>query len=87
MRRSFYVFRKRAQLSRAPHLLIYSLPADNPRVSVIVPKKVAKLATQRNSLRRALLDHLLPLAVARKQDLVVFLKSAAPLEAYLSELN
>ncbi len=95
MRTEFFSWRKHAKITHSPHLLLYTAPAtpatsaktDRGRVSVVIPKKVNKLATGRNALRRVILDTLLPLTVSAKMDAVLFIKSASPIETLLSELS
>ena len=86
MRSGFYAWRKVATLTHSQHFLIYSHPAPSPRVAFIISSKKIKLATQRNVLRRTVLDALLPLARASSRDLVLFLKSKAPTKVLISEL-
>ena len=68
-------FRSRANKLITPHLILYSMRTTTPsRLSVTVPKKVSKLATMRNSLKRLTYDTLWTQIKDQKIDMVVVFK-------------
>jgi len=91
MRTEFFTFRKRAQIAHSLHLLLYYAVAPQAKLTgrsgVVIPKKVSKLATSRNTLRRQLIDAMFPLAKSNNIDLILFVKSMAPVDVLFSELN
>ena len=75
LRTSFLSFRARANKTASPHLLVYILPSPHSsRLAVTVPKKVSKLATLRNTLKRLAYDTLWSQIKEQKIDVVVVFK-------------
>ncbi|EKD79992.1 MAG: hypothetical protein ACD_40C00224G0002 [uncultured bacterium] len=77
LRTEFTRFRARAKRQTTPHfqaLYNITLPECDSRLSVIVPKKLSKLATTRNWLKRLTYDILYPLIHDHKLDCVVLFK-------------
>lgn len=59
LRSEFVAFRTRAKRIVTPHTTMYVLPSSShPRMGVVVPKKLSKLATTRNWLKRLTYDTL-----------------------------
>jgi len=58
------------------------------RATIVVGKKVSKLATKRNQIKRQLYSFLSLLKIWKKQqDIVVVVQRLAKLETYLSEIQ
>lgn len=75
LRTQFLAFRRSAKRRTTPLCTIYFLPGTGQsRLSVIVPKKVNKLATARNWLRRLTYTYLWPQTKDKNLDLVVVYK-------------
>ena len=77
LRTNFSTFRSLAKQSTAPHLRLLSASTPSTsgaRLAVIVPKKLSKLATTRNWLKRLTYDTLWPLIHDRQLDCVVIYK-------------
>lgn len=74
LRTEFLEFRRRANKTLSPHTTCYSLPAASPRLAVIIPKKLSKLATTRNWLKRLTFDTLWPILQEETLDLIVVFK-------------
>lgn len=77
LRTEFLTFRETARQFATPHLRILwntTYPVRDSRLSVIVPKKVSKLATTRNYLKRLTYDTLYPLIQDQKLNCVVVYK-------------
>lgn len=78
LRTQFLAFRARAKQTTTPHLraLFSNIthPVCDSRLSVIVPKKLSKLATTRNWLKRLSYDTAWPLLKDRQLDCVVVYK-------------
>ena len=75
LRTDFLRFRARAQKILSPHFTAYcALRTDHSRLAVVVPKKVSKLATTRNWLKRLTYDTLYPRIVDANLDVVVIYK-------------
>lgn len=75
LRTEFLRFRLHAKKTVTSHLIIYSQTTnDSSRLAVTVPKKVSKLATLRNALKRLAYDTLWPQIKAQKIDVVVVCK-------------
>lgn len=94
LRTEFFSFRAQAQKIPTPSFLFYYLPSpQSSRLAVIIPKKVNKLATTRNYLKRLTYNTLWPLIKEKNLDLVVVYKplplkkSVATTQQLLSELN
>lgn len=97
LRTEFVAFRSHAKRLVAPHFqLMFSnitIPVRDSRLSVIVPKKVSKLATTRNWLKRLTYDATWPLLKDRQLDCVVIYKppsltkSPATQKELISELT
>lgn len=94
LRTEFLAFRRRARRLHFPQYTPYFLPTSRPsRLSVIIPKKVNKLATARNWLKRLTYDTLWPLIKDKNLDLVIVYKplllskSSATKEKIISELS
>lgn len=96
LRTNFFVFRSHAKQSTAPHLRLLSSPTPSitgARLAVIVPKRLSKLATTRNWLKRLTYDTLWPLIKDRQFDRVVVYKplplkkSPATKQEIISELS
>lgn len=76
LRTHYPSFRARAQKKLLSHALVYHLPSSKAtRLAVIVPKKVSKLATTRNHLKRLTLDTLFPLLQTHYLDCVIIYKN------------
>lgn len=96
LRTEYLSFRRLAKQLITPHLRIhYSrvTPRESgARLIVIVPKKVSKLATTRNHLKRLTYNTLWPLIQNQQLDVVViykplaFKKSLSTTQALISEL-
>lgn len=75
LRTEFLRFRSRADKLVTSHFILYSMRTTTPsRLSVSVPKKVSKLATTRNYLKRLTYDTLWPRVKDQKIDVVVVFK-------------
>lgn len=76
LRTEFLKFRTRAKKTVTPLFTIYHLPSTikSSRFAVIVPKKVSKLATTRNYLKRLTYDYLWQHYQNKKTDLVIVFK-------------
>lgn len=76
LRTEFLRFRSRAKRTAAPLFTIYYLPSTKQasRLAAIIPKKVNKLATTRNYLKRLTYDCLWPQIKDQKMDMVVVFK-------------
>lgn len=75
LRTDFLRFRARAKRRVTPALTIHLLStSSSSRLGVIVPKKVNKLATTRNYLKRLVYDTLWPQIKDQKMDVVVVFK-------------
>ena len=75
LRTEFLRFRARATRQTSPHLTLYFTPnTSHSRLSVVVPKKLSKLATTRNWLKRLTYDTLWPLIQDNRLDCVVVYK-------------
>ena len=75
LRTDFLRFRARAQKILSPHVAVYyALHTGHSRLAVVVPKKVSKLATTRNWLKRLTYDALYPHLKDAKLDVVVMYK-------------
>lgn len=72
LRTEFLRFRSRAKRITSPHLTVYHVPCTiHSRLGVTIPKKVNKLATTRNYLKRLTYDALWPSVKDQKIDVVV----------------
>lgn len=94
LRTEFLSFRTRSKKSVTPLYTIYYIRVPTPsRLGVIIPKKVNKLATTRNYLKRLVYDTLWPLIKDQKMDVVVVFKplalkkSPATSQQIITELN
>lgn len=75
LRTEFLRFRSRADKLITSHFILYSMRTITPsRLSVSVPKKVSKLATTRNYLKRLTYDTLWSQINGQKMDVVVVFK-------------
>jgi ribonuclease P protein component len=74
MRTEFFAWKKTATKTTLSQLTLYHAPSQSPQVAVVIPKKILKLATHRNSLKRVLLDKLFASAQARQESMVLFLR-------------
>jgi ribonuclease P protein component len=76
LRTDYLSFRSKAKRLVAPHLTIFYLKSLStpPRLSVIVPKKLSKLATTRNWLKRLTYDVLFLHLNGLSLDLIVVYK-------------
>lgn len=75
LRLEFLEFRRRAARVTTPFSTIYFLQSPIPtRLAVIVSKKLSKLATTRNWLKRLTLDFLWPVLKEKKLICVVVYK-------------
>lgn len=76
LRTDFLRFRTRAKKTVTPLFTIYYLLSTKraSRFAVVVPKKVNKLATTRNYLKRLTYDSLRPQIKDQKLDVVVVFK-------------
>lgn len=94
MRTQFLSFRRSANRLTSSRVTCYFSPAPHgPRMSVIVPRNVSKLAITRNWLKRLTYDTLWPRIKDKGLDLVVvykpikLAKSTATKEQIISELS
>lgn len=72
MRTEFVRFRARAKRANSTSFTVFYLRnTKHSRLSVVIPKKVSKLATTRNWLKRLAYDALWPLIKDQKIDCVV----------------
>lgn len=84
LRTEYLEFRRRATRVTSPLSTISFFRSTLPsRLAVIVPKKLSKLATTRNWLKRLTLDTLWPVLKEKKLDCVVVYKPL-PLKKSLS---
>ncbi len=75
LRTNFLKLRLKASKLVLPHLIIYRAEnGQRPRLGVSIPKKVSKLATTRNYLKRLTYDTLWPQIKDQKIDMVVVFK-------------
>lgn len=81
LRTDFLTFRRRASKIVTPHTMLLYLPhtpsvasGEMGRLSVVIPKKVSKLATTRNYLKRLVYDQLWPQLKDQNIDVVVVFK-------------
>lgn len=76
LRTEFLKFRSRAKRTVTPLFTIYYLLSTQraSRLAAIIPKKVNKLATTRNYLKRLVYDTLWPQIKDQKMDVVVVFK-------------
>lgn len=75
LRTEFLKLRQKASKVVQSHLIIYHTKNDQrPRLGVSIPKKVSKLATTRNYLKRLTYDSLWPQIKDQKVDVVVVFK-------------
>ncbi|GAB4026336.1 MAG: hypothetical protein Fur0011_1660 [Candidatus Microgenomates bacterium] len=75
LRTEFLEFRARANKSVTPHLVIYYVSGTMySRLGVTIPKKVSKLATTRNYLKRLTYNALWSRVKDQKMDVVVVFK-------------
>lgn len=75
LRTEFLKLRQKANKAVQSHLIIYHAKNDQrPRLGVSIPKKVSKLATTRNYLKRLTYDSLWPQIKDQKLDVVVVFK-------------
>lgn len=76
LRTDFIRFRARANKLSTPHLLVYWWPARHnaSALAVVIPKKVNKLATVRNALKRLTYDTLWLLIKDKNLDCVIVYK-------------
>jgi len=94
MRTEFLEFRSKASRLSSPHFTAYYLPSKHQSsCSVVVPKKVHKLAVGRNWLKRLTFDALWPLIQDSQLDVVIIYKplkldkSPRTKEQILQEIN
>lgn len=84
LRTEFTRFRSRASRLPTPHTVIYHLQtASSTSMAVVIPKKVNKLATTRNWLKRLTYAAAWPLLQNRQLDCVIVYKPL-PLQKSLS---
>ena len=75
LRTDFVRFRSRAQRFVTPHTTYFILHTSREsRLAVVVPKKVSKLATTRNYLKRLTYDAIWPLLANKRVDCVIVYK-------------
>ena len=74
LRIQFVRFRARARRLVAPPFTLFYLPSTTTRLGIIVPKKVSKLATTRNWLKRLTYDTVYPLVKDKNLDCVIVYK-------------
>lgn len=79
-------FRKIAKQSTTPHTRVYYLESSvSSRLSVIVPIKVSKRATTRNSFKRLVYDIVWKLIKDKNLDCIVIFKPIALLKGKISQ--
>lgn len=81
----FLSFRKHANQSHTPHLRVMTLPHAPSRLSVIVPRKLNKLAVARNSFKRLVYDQVWGMIKDKNLDCIVTLKSVFLAKGKISE--
>jgi len=74
LRSEFLAFRRRAKQVSSPLFTTYYFSSVRSRCAVVVPKKVSKLATTRNWLKRLTYTSLWPLIKDKQLDLVIIYK-------------
>ncbi len=86
-------FRTSAKQTAAPHFRTLFAPHSPSRLAVVVPKKLSKLASSRNWLKRLTYDTLWPQIIDKKLDVVIIYKplllkkSLATKQLIISELG
>ncbi len=73
----FLQFRAIAKQSTTPHLRLLTSPHPPTRLSVIVPIKVSKRATTRNSFKRVVYDEAWKLLRDKNLDCIIMFKPIA----------
>ena len=81
----FLQFRKIAKQSATPHLRVLTSPHTPTRLSVIVPIKVSKRATTRNSFKRLVYDTAWQLLKHKNLDCIIMFKPIALLKGKASQ--
>ena len=81
----FLKFRQSARQLTTPHLRIMVLPHTPTRLSVIVPIKVSKKATTRNSFRRVAYDCAWKILESKNLDCIILFKPIVLLKGKLAE--
>lgn len=81
----FLQFHAVAKQSVTPHLRIMTSPHTPPHLSVIVPIKVSKRATTRNSFKRLTYDTAWKILKDKNLDCVIIFKPIALLKGKVSE--
>ena len=82
----FLQFRAQAKRLVTTHTTIYHLPSTiSSRLSVIVPIKVSKRATTRNSLKRLVYDTAWKIIKDKNLDCIVIFKPIALLKGKISQ--
>lgn len=84
-RAQFLTFRARAKQLTTPHLRILFEPHTPTRLSVIVPIKVSKRATTRNSFKRLAYDTAWKILKDKNLDCIIIFKPLALLKGKLSQ--
>ena len=84
-RTQFLHFRKIAKQSVTPHLRILTLPHAPSRLSVIIPIKVSKRATTRNSFKRLVYDTTWKMIKDKYLDCIIIFKPIALLKGKVSQ--
>lgn len=84
-RQQFLAFRAIAKQSTTPHLRIMTSPHSPSRLSVIVPIKVSKRATARNSFKRLAYDTAWKTLQAKNLDCIIIFKPIALLKGRASQ--
>ena len=74
LRTGFLDFKKNAKKHPFPNFLVYTSSSASSRLGIIIPKKVNKLATTRNWLKRLTYDTLWPHIKEQNLDVVVVYK-------------
>ena len=81
----FLKFRQTARQLTTPHLRVMILPHTPSRLSVVVPIKVSKKATTRNSFKRVVYDTAWKILSEKNLDCIILFKPITLLKGKTSE--
>jgi RNase P protein component len=81
----FLKFRNSATQLTTPHLRVMVLPHAPSRLSVVVPIKVSKKATTRNSFRRVVYDIAWKIIADKNLDCIILCKPITLIKGPVSE--
>jgi len=90
-RKDFLLVKKNGKKIFLSDFLVYYLSSDQQKVSVVVSKKIAKKATQRNKLRREIYDYFKKPRVNPTRNLIIYPQkheiSLSDLDQVLSKIS